>query len=424
MPTAPSGSRASRTELILLALIVSVGLACRVATVVALNFAPESDYLGYQVMALSLLRGDGIVDSTGNYAMLNVGYPLFVLAPIFAISGKDLLAAQLGNAALGAVSVLLCYAIAREVSCGRVARLLAAALFALYLPSWVYAEYLAKENLMTPLMLGVVWCALRFMSRPSAGVIVLCSIFLGLLALTGNAGLAILPAVLFVIFFVPGAIRRKATTVAVGSLIVLAIVSPWLIRNQLVLGAAVLNTNGGFNLYLGNNPAATGLFVSISDTPRGATWGELRREGEYQAAEVLRREAMSWIQTHPGRVIELALIKGTLFWKPPVHEGKGIPSFGERVLRQLWLVQYLVIVSAAACIVFLRALWTPKVAVLLLAIAGYTAVHMVFYVIYRYREPVIPLVCVLAALVFDSMWTRWRIRNSARAGGSAQLSDQ
>jgi 4-amino-4-deoxy-L-arabinose transferase-like glycosyltransferase len=98
-------------------------------------------------MALNLISGNGIVDGMGNYAMYNVGYPLFVLAPVFALFGEDILIARLLNALLGGLAVVLCYAIAKEAGAGKIGRLLAAALWALYLPASVYAVYLLKENL-------------------------------------------------------------------------------------------------------------------------------------------------------------------------------------------------------------------------------------------------------------------------------------
>lgn len=48
-----------------------------------------------------------------------------------------------------------------------------------------------------------------------------------------------------------------------------------------------MNTNGGFNLYLGNNPAATGFFVSIADTLKGDLRGT--NYEEQQANSVLRK---------------------------------------------------------------------------------------------------------------------------------------
>lgn len=135
MELAGRRSNVARSEWVLLSLILLAGLGLRALTVVVLRFDPEGDYLAYQTMALNLLEGRGIVDQFGNHAMMNVGYPLFVLARVFALSDNSLLAAQLANAVLGVASTVLCYAIAAEANAGRFGRLLAAGLFALYLPS-------------------------------------------------------------------------------------------------------------------------------------------------------------------------------------------------------------------------------------------------------------------------------------------------
>jgi 4-amino-4-deoxy-L-arabinose transferase-like glycosyltransferase len=387
--------------------IVLAGLALRIASVIALDFRPESDYLAYQTMALNLLNGSGIIDFMGNRAMFNVGYPLFVLAPVFAVFGNCPLAAQLVNAALGAVCVAACYAVAREAGANRLGRLLAAALWAFYLPSWVYAEYLAKENLMTPLMLGVIWCALQLVKWTSIRVAVACGVLFGLLALTGNAGLVLIPVVMVALLLAPSTARSKFAAFLVASLAALVVAGPWMIRNADVLGAPVLNTNGGFNFYVGNNPAATGYFVSISDTPRGKSWEALRKEGELHASETLRHDAIAWIREHPREFVSLALHKTALFWKPPVHAGIGSNSMVEILLRRLWLLQFVLMAAAAIGAALMPAVRTRYIGILLLAIAGYTAVHMLFYVIYRYREPIMPLLCVLAALTIEALWMRW-----------------
>jgi 4-amino-4-deoxy-L-arabinose transferase-like glycosyltransferase len=386
--------------------IVLVGLILRLTSVIALDFQPESDYLAYQTMALNLLDGVGVVDPWGDRAMYNVGYPLLVLTPVFALFGKSLLAVQLVNAAMGAVSITACYAIAREAGAGPTGRLLAAALWALYVPSWVYAEYLAKENLMTPLMLGVTWCALRLGKEVSVQVGAGCGVLLGLLALTGNAGLALLPAPVIALWVARARAGLKLGVSVMVLIAGLAVAAPWVIRNMEVLGAPVLNTNGGFNLYLGNNPAATGYFVSIAGTPRGPTWAALRREGEVQASETLGREAIAWIREHPWQCASLALRKAVLFWMPPVHEGQGSGSTMETLLRRIWLLQFVIVAAAAISSAFMPICRTRHISLLWLSVASYTAVHMLFYVIFRYREPIMPLLCVLAALSLEVCWIR------------------
>ena len=388
--------------------IVAVGLGLRVVTVSVLDLEqPESDYLGYQAMALNLIAGRGIVDPTGNLAMLNMGYATFVLAPIFALFRGSLLAAQLANALLGAISVALVWAVAREAGAGRVGRIVAAASWALYLPSWVYAEYLAKENLLIPLVLATLWCVLRLSRVIVAGTAILCGVLFGLIALAGNAGLSLGLAFAAAVVGAPGSVGRKLRAGLITLAAAGCIVAPWLIRNQHEIGAAVLNTNGGFNLYLGNNPAATGLFISIADTPRGPTWQALRREqGEARASDILRDEALQWIRQHPRQFVLLSLKKAVLFWTPPVHEGQGPQSTVETLVRAVWLVQYALLVAATIAGLLMPSLRRREVALLWLAVLAYTAVHMLFYVSYRYREPVMPVLCVLAALTIETLLAR------------------
>lgn len=291
-----------------LVFIVSVGLALRVAAIAGFNHVPESDELAYMSMALNLVSGNGIVDGMGNRAMYNVGYPLFILAPAFFFFGEDLLAVRLFNMLLGGVSIVLCYSVAKEAGAGRLGRLTAAAIWAIYLPASVYGVYLLKENLMTPLMLGVIWCALRLTRQPSKGVVVGCGALFGLLALTGNAALSLVAVVALALVLAPTLISQRATLAILMLAVALVICGPWIIRNKNVIGVPVLNTNGGFNLYLGNNPAATGMFVSISDTPRRSTWEALRKTGEVQASETLKQEAISWAKANPTEFVTLGTV--------------------------------------------------------------------------------------------------------------------
>jgi hypothetical protein len=384
--------------------IVLIGFIFRVITVLALDFQPESDYAGYQTMAINFLNGKGLVDSYGSH-MLSAGYPLFILTPVFALSGNSLLAAQLVNACLGVISVSLCYFVAQAAGAGRIGRLLAAALWALYLPSWVYAEYLAKENLMIPLMLGVMYCALRLATKRSFLMATVCGSLFGLLAISGNAALSLALPVFFALLIMPATLKQKSLISGLIILVSFTVAVPWMVRNHQVLGAYVLNTNGGFNLYIGNNPAATGMFISIADTPIGSkNWHALiEQQGEVQASEILKREAISWITKHPTEFVALALKKATLFWTPPIHKGEVPGSYLETIMRQIWLLQFVILGVAAICGFCSPSFWTKKTVMLWLAIIGYTSVHMLFYVIFRYREPIMPILCVIVSLVIEML---------------------
>lgn len=382
-----------------LSAIIFAGILLRLAAILMYAHVPESDELAYLKMAEDLVAGKTM--NAGGYAFFNMGYSFFVLAPVLWLSDHSLLGLRLANLVCGTISIALVYVVAREAGANRRARLLSAALWALYLPCGVYGVYLAKENFMIPLILGVLWCALRMMRTFQLRIAVLCGGLFGLLALTGNAALSLAGAVGVALLVSKSALRVRILSIPVMLVAATLVASPWLVRNATLLGAPVLNTNGGFNLYLGNNPAADGMFVSIAQTPRGPTWHALREEvGEVQASETLKREALAWIKSHPGEFFALSVKKLGLFWMPPIHNGRDAPVGAEKLIRLVWLIEFVLLVCAAiATLPYVRS--RPSLAVLWTAVAFYSAVHMLFYVIFRYREPIMPIVCVLAAVMLE-----------------------
>jgi hypothetical protein len=88
-------------------LIVAVGLTLRFLAVLFVAHSPVSDELVYRSMALNLISGQGVIDQMGNYALYNVGYPLFVLTPGFLIAGDNLLLVQIMNILLGGIAIIL-----------------------------------------------------------------------------------------------------------------------------------------------------------------------------------------------------------------------------------------------------------------------------------------------------------------------------
>lgn len=413
-----SRSRPQRAEVVMLLLILSFGLLLRLLALAAFHHIPRSDEIAYETMALNLVSGKGIVDNFGNYAFYNMGYPFFILAPVFAIFGKKLLAARIVNIVLGELTMILAYATAGEAGAGRSGRLLAAAIGALYLPASIYAVYIAKENLTTPIMLGIVWCALRLAQRPGYPVAIGCGLLFGLIALTGNAGLCLAAPVAFGLMFASANAWRKLRLSVVVLISAVVVAAPWMMRNAWVLGYPVLNTDGGFNLYLGNNQYATGYYMSISNTPRGPTWHRLlKTAGELSASNTLQREAIAWIASHPTAFLELSMKKAIYFWEPPFHEGTSQVSWYEPVIRLIWTIQYIALLVGALGTLAAPSPRDVRIAVLWLALASYTSVFMVFYVIGRYREPIMPVLWVMAAIAVEAAYRHWRPRD-ARARSS------
>ena len=398
--------------LLLAILVLAIGLRTLASAV--LPSPLESDYLGYWQVANNLYSGEGMVGADGKpTAFLSPGYSIF-LWQVFRVLGPTLGAVKAANIFLGAASVAFIYASALRLFRLRLVAAMAAILFATYAESIAYTTYVAKENLMIFLMCAQLFFVVTL--PPHGGWrfanAVLFGAATGCLAVVGNAALALVPGFAFYVFRKDGRIIRTGEYFFAAFVVALLVTWPMLVHNHQTFGRYVLNNNGGFNLYIGNNPNATPLFESITETPLGPQWQALHQElGEEGADQLLRKLAIDYIVQNPGKTLILAARKAISFWTPPIHEGKYSPSAGENLVRSIWLFQYLLI-----CALFLVSslrfhTYRDQLITLWLLVVGYTAVHMVFYVIYRYRLPIMPFLCLGAGLgvqmVLTTLCPRW-----------------
>ena len=389
-----------------LCLLATIGLALalRIAAVGFLHIEPESDAYAYMQMATSMLNSGHMDDGQGNVAFYSAGYPLF-LVPFFALFQASPETAQAVNIVLGAVAVFLVYLCAAATLPDRRWAVVPALLWATYPPALLYTEYVLKENVLIPLFLLQTYLLLRYadsgrknLTALGLGFIFGCELLVGAVVTLTSALIALaVTGVMGRRWSLSGLTLRPAFLCALGCAVA---ITPWLTYTNAKLGKPVLNTNGGFNLYLGNNPNATGYFVGIQETPIAPQWHAIKKEkGEIGAAAVLEELAIGHILDNPGKTFVLSLKKLAYFWWPPVHEGKyGNQSSLETLMRLAWLFYYTLIVAFALIpLAALRGRNSRPLALLYGTVLLYCAIHAAAYVIYRYRLPAMPLMTILAA---------------------------
>lgn len=408
----------SRRAWALLAGIVALGFLLRLACAILLPSPLVSDYLVYWELAINFQSGLGLVDEAGKLtAFMSLGYPIF-LGAIFYFFGPEIAVVKAANIALACASMIfLFFAVHRLFKSIRMAAI-STFIFAVYLEGIVYSSYVAKENLMIFLMIIQLWvaCDRNLLSNRFVNPILFGSVS-GLSAIVGNAALSLMPSMILLIFLNNGGAFRLLRYFFIAFLVGLLTMVPLLMRNKSIFDAYLLNNNGGFNLYIGNNPNATPFFISITSTPIGPQWQELHgRLGERQIDLLLRRMALDYMWENPKPTIILMAQKAFAFWLPPIHSGQGPESLFDYCIRVLWLVQFssiclLFIISAAFLrnhIKYLGPIW--------LMVAGYTAIHMIFYVVYRYRLPIMPFVSIGAAFSISTIisgLTSWSVARNA-----------
>lgn len=379
---------------VIVALVVLGSVVVRCLASIAVPMEIVSDGGSYWRMAENIVDGNGIRDAMGNYAFYSAGYPILI-APFFMLLGKTTYAILSLNIILAAISVAIIYQIGKSWF-DSTTGIIAAILWGLYLPSILFTTVIAKENLMTPLILGLIWVSSVWVRSSQKTVLTITAgVLTGILAIVGMTGV-VFAAVFALIVLKSGAgIKQILISGIIFSTVMVLTLSPWLYRNAEALGAPVITTNSGFNLYLGNNPAATGYFVSISDTPFASEWHHYRAVGgELLAGNKAKEAAVQYISQHPTDSLMLAFKKAALFWIPPIDLEKGSEtSTVEKVIRFFWLVQYLVLLGLTIyAVASWRSLWP-----LLLGIVLFTAAHMPYYVMSRYQLPVMALLCLTSA---------------------------
>ena len=209
-----------------------------------------------------------------------------------------------------------------------------------------------------------------------------------------------------------------AVTVAVAALVI-----PWAIRNDRVLGEPVfISTNGGDNLCVGYHPGARGGFAipSYCDT------GETRKEGidaELRRNSETRDLAIEHIKNEPLSLPWLAVRK--LYWTFRTDDDglRGNESYGDDDLmgapwRTAWLTfantTYAVImvfalggIVLAARKAFPRRRDAAVLGLLGLTLAG-VMVPMLFFGDPRFKVPTTPLLAIFAGVAAVALVDRLR----------------
>jgi 4-amino-4-deoxy-L-arabinose transferase-like glycosyltransferase len=374
---------------------------------------PSVDPRFYHEWALQIAGGDWLGDAPFFMAPL---YPYF-LGALYRIFGPSFLVPRLVNVVLGALTCVLVWRLAREFFDRRVA-LLASGLTAVYGMAIFYEGSLLAENLLAPLNVLAVFAAVRALEAPSAGRWALAGAAVGLIAIARPNGLLYAPVLLVWLFAAlrPGhsGLRRLGFAGAFVAGIAL-LVLPVTVRNLVVTGdATLIVTSGGANFYSGNNPDADGAYRVPRPFPRLATDDAREQEAIYHryAEEALGRtlrpseasaywfgRGLAYIRAEPVAWLRLEAQKLALFlnaeeiWNNRSIEVSRSFSWVLRLpLLGFGAIAPLALLGLAATAPAWRRLF-PLHAML----GVYLATALLFFVLSRYRAPVVPILTVFAA---------------------------
>lgn len=185
--------------------------------------------------------------------------------------------------------------------------------------------------------------------------------------------------------------KRSLGGVLLASVLFLACISPWLIRNYRTFGKFVfLRSNFGAELRMGNGPGADGTWMwFLHPSQNRYALRQYTRMGEIAYVEERKREAFQWIKADPVRFTGTSFKKFVYYWG-------GVPKTSNfpppEVKNSLFLA------SSVLCFWGLgRALRKRKAGAWLFfwLILMYPAVYYVVFPHARYRHPIEPELGIL-----------------------------
>ncbi|MGI8889288.1 MAG: tetratricopeptide repeat protein [Chthoniobacterales bacterium] len=288
----------------------------------------------YNDWALRILHGEW-TQQTAFY-----GLPLYayLLAVIYKILGFSPFVPGLLQAANDAGTGVLLYKLgncvftgsgADQVALGRgkVVGSLAALGWALFLPAQSYSIILMPTAWLVFVFWLIVWQILKRQKAPPLWKLAALGALIGFTAM-GIATILFLAPLLMAALFLrwPGPLRGRVAGVALILLGVWAGTSPAWVHNYFVAHDPVfLSAHGGVNLWIGNNPVATGYpkfppglhagqRAMLQDSIVVAEQAAGRPLKRSEVSEFWSAKARAWIREHPVAWLKLIGVKIGNFW--------------------------------------------------------------------------------------------------------------
>jgi len=381
---------------------IAIRLAAAQWVAGGLNRELTGDEPDYVTRAVSLVEGRGITDAAGRPSSTRMpGVPL-VLALFFSVAGHTIAGARVLMCVLGALLVPACYLLGRTLAGERAG--LVCALGAMVFPNWVrYSGDLLTDLSSATATALAAWALIHGWRRNSLAMFALAGAVSGAGVLFRPTGAALLPGIVLWIFLVMPGWRRRFAASALVCAALAVVLAPWAVRNTMVQGEFVpISTYGGMELYLANNPEATGILshdVRLFKGKLTRVYPEDRFPNEAQRSKRYQEDAAAFIRENPGRFLRLCVIRVGEFWK----------AYSPRV--PLWqslltIASFGLALPFAAFYVMQQGWRRGETTLFVIMIASQSAVHTVFTSIIRYRIPIEPLILALAAAGFVRLLDR------------------
>lgn len=399
--------------------LMVVNLAMGFVWMIRVRPEPFSDYLAYYKLAGHLLdhRQFGWPDPT---ARRLPGYPAFLTIPMLISRSVGWLGFV--NLLLGALLIPVVYKLVLALKPGaRTIALLSAALCAINPTFIFFSPLLASEHLFVLLVFVPLLIVLTPDRRANARMVA-AGLILGWAVLTRGEAAFYLPVVILCVWSAAeGPWRTRLGRAALVTGACLATVTPWLVRNHVVIGSGVgLSTVSGVNFYYAHNNTRYGYHSLVKSGVN------IPHPGERQKYWYGRGWAN--IKEDPGRLLrdtragtKALLVDNTPYAVHAPHvrdlsdtlaemrrRGRRYPWGAERSVMVFYRILFF---AAIAGVLLVRRIGVRNFAVLYgVVVMNWVCYAVVFWAKPRYRYTSEVVMCIIAAFVLAWLWDAggWR----------------
>ncbi|TKJ38590.1 hypothetical protein CEE37_12570 [candidate division LCP-89 bacterium B3_LCP] len=393
-------------QLYFLLLVLAIQFILGLIYITAASYIPDGDYDWYHRQASNISKGLGVITILGEpTAFWGVGYPL-LLSIFYKIFGADPFVAKVLNLFLFGGITLFSFLVAEKLFGGHLAR--RATLIMAFLPSAIfYAITPTSEAPLTLCTIIILYLTLRKSS-------IINSLLIGILLGYANLVRAVLiffPVIIGIFVYLrDGKLKPALLHILLIFTVAEVVMLPWQVRNYKVFDSFVLSsTNSGYNVYMGNNPGATGgvnppgRYISSEDRLKMTSMNEVERDKYFY------KMGIQYMLSNPGHVLILSLKKVIhLFIKDSkcvtYAFNEQFEQFNPAILMSLLLITegYYYSLGIAFLIGFFFLMKYKSIRERIWIIIGTILYFILIYLPFtaegRYHMPLLPLFAIVACL--------------------------
>lgn len=402
-----------RTSLPLLVIVLLIAFAAQLIVLSELRASspyiltvPDGvDQIDYVANARAFAAGEWPRADEGfelsPYMSLYLG---IIFASVGDVPGLDV--ARVGQTLIGVLTVALTYHLGRRLFSPAIG-LVAALALALYSPALFYNTELTTAPHTTLLVTGALVLVETYGRRaPHSRYAILAGLVIGLGAWARPNVLVVLGGFGLWLWGLRLPARAKWRGILLLGLAAALALLPPAIHNTRATGMLSLTTTTGpYNLYIGNNPGATGVFQHVPDDLKAAI---ARGETSY-SAEVRRfitGAPLDWLALL-GRKIAMYLVASDMELGSNVNYHFWGVAYSTVLRVTGWVLRYelIALLALLGSVLIRRRRGVP---LLYLSLLAYMAGVVLFFMQARIRMAFVPVLIVLAVATAAEIIQRWR----------------